>query len=197
MGKMIVHNESKLSRENLQELFRSMVRGAIETQRATPSAMAEYYLVCLLSEAAVETVTPDKTLAEIHLKADSLPPSEKEEALRKMGDHALFVSGFFAESLARKNVGPGYFRRMGSIAYSRLANEIDVPQLYDLFTELSRDFPMFVEVLGEVSENTGTGSSRQVMALYEKWIWTRSASAYKRLVKEGIQPCFLEAGTIQ
>lgn len=187
----------------IEEIFKTLVEDAIKSQRLRPSSMAEYYLVALLSGAVNSSAllladpAEDMTFAETYLAIKGQSGRQREETLRRLGDRALFVSGFFSDCLLRKNVHPGYYHRMGSAAYARLADEVEPSPLFELYRELARDFSLFVAILGEVSEHTAAHPDRHVLSLYEKWIWTGSRSAYDELVANGINPIRFEAGTIQ
>lgn len=183
---------------DLRSFFKDAVRNAISAQGASPSETAEFYVVSLLADSASNVQMKDgETLAESWWATAGMNVSEREAALRRLGDTALFVSGFYTESLVRKTVTPEYFAKMGSAAYFRLAEEIEPSPLFGLFQELGRDFRTFVGILGEVSESDATRNMRGLLALYEKWVWTKSASAYKRLVAEGIMPCSVDGGVMQ
>ena len=204
----VIPTESQLQRENLtcvlrterlEEIFRELVQKAVKSQNAQPSSMAEYYLVALLSSAvnssALVLADPanDLTFAETYLALKTQSGAQREETLRRLGDRALFVSGFFSDCLMRKNVNPKYYHRMGSLAYSRLADEVEPSPLFELFRALAKGFHMFVSILGEVSEHTAPHNNRRTLSVYEKWLWTGSASAYKELIENGINPIRVES----
>ena len=79
--------------------------------------------------------------------------------LRGVGDHALFVAGFFGESLETSSaVGLDYYGEIGSAAYADLSASLTPREramgFGGLFGELAADFSGFVEVLAEVGGQT-------------------------------------------
>jgi hypothetical protein len=197
--------KNAISRETPEELFRHLVQDAINLQGAHPSDMAEYYLVALLAGAVRRELRPiegareplEETLAGAFLTAETRRGCAREGLLRSVGDYALFVSGFFAESLSRLTVGAGYYQGMGRMAYARLADEVAERSFNELFSELAEDFPRFVGILAEVSEHTATPATRSALGLYEKWLVTESATTGRRLAESGILPAVGLRNTIQ
>ena len=81
--------------------------------------------------------------------------------LRRLGDAALFVAGFFGESLARAPFGPAPTGEAGRLAYGalsaalvRIAAERTWSRLYE---ELADRFRDFADLLAEVGERTRSG----------------------------------------
>jgi hypothetical protein len=117
---------------------------------------------------------------------------ERNQALKRLGDVALFISGVFADSLNRKLVDVDYYIAMGGKAYSYLSdssrNTLRWQVLSEVFEELASKFAVFVDILGEVSENAHFNRDVDVMRLYEVWLRTGSKRAGRRLQRLGIQP---------
>ena len=115
---------------------------------------------------------------------------EKNQQLRKLGDVALFISGFYAESLNRGLVGIDYFISMGGNAYSSLADNIHRSRfnttMSNVFADLSEHFHHYVDVLMEVRDSTEIKADSDVLCLYENWLNTGSEYARKRLQESGI-----------
>jgi hypothetical protein len=80
-----------------------------------------------------------------------------------------------------------YYMQLGECAYSSLARQGDAA-LGEVFDELSARFPAFVDVLGEVSEQTALASNMDLLRLYEKWLRTKSRRSGDLLVARGIVP---------
>jgi hypothetical protein len=76
---------------------------------------------------------------------------------------------------------------MGEYAYGSLGRR-DTDAFGEVFSELARKFVPFMDVLSDVSEQSGIRSSVDVLRLYEKWLRTGSARDGKRLVDRGILP---------
>lgn len=178
--------------QNLQEFFYHLVRSAIEKQRLTVSAEAEYYLVQLLYRFAKlergERIE-DQTLVSLLHQALEASETARVQLLKQVGDLALYVAGYFPESLSRKLVNVDYYMRMGGHAYGSVAEIIVQPHVQSLFGELSAKFPYWVDILGEVSAQTQSRHSGQdLLRLYELWQRTGSLKALNLLQQEGILP---------
>ena len=181
--------------ETPMEFFREQLERAMEHQKVSTSAFTEYYLVNLLSTCVQGELPPsepgfDETpLAVLYIRAVQASRSERTRLLRMMGDTALFVSGFFADSLSRGLVDLGYYKTMGGHAYARLSLEDSALGVgSDVFSELSGRFGEFADVLAEVSETTQLGTNQSVLRLYERWVQTGSRRAAALLAERGIAP---------
>jgi hypothetical protein len=184
--------------ENTPALFfRDQLITAMEHQRVSTSAFTECYLVNLLAAFASGERLPasepgfDETpLALMYARALSAKSFERVILLRATADTALFVSGFFAESLPGGAGDLRYYASLGGQAYARLGreHEREDPSGTGVFHELAERFPRFVDVLGEVSEKTRMTTPLSVVRLYERWLATRSARAAALLAEQGITP---------
>jgi hypothetical protein len=182
-----------LQEQSPAEYFRGLVESALARQQLRATELTSYYLVDLLCR----FVRPDQ---RIPFNDDTNEPlalrlaralesggMEQRARLRNLGDFSLFVSGYFPDSLRRRVVDVDYYVSMGEYAYSSLGRR-DEDAFGEVFTELSRKFVSFVDVLAEVSDRTGTSSSTDVLRLYEKWLRTGSARDGQRLAERGIAP---------
>ena len=156
----------RLVSETPAEFFREQLLKAMEHQRVATSAFTEYYLVNLLASCvrgdglqAPEPGYDEMPLAVLYARALEGTHHERARRLKSLGDLALFVSGFFADSLARRSADLGYYRSMGGYAYARLSQHEDATGLFsDVFADLARRFMKFADVFSEVSELTHLGS---------------------------------------
>ena len=183
--------------ETPMEFFREQVERAMEHQKVSTSAFTEHYLVNLLSACVHGDLPPsepgyDETpLAILYVRAVQASRAERTRLLRTMGDTALFVSGFFADSLSDKLVDLGYYKTMGGHAYARLSREdamLGGGVGATVFSELSGRFSEFADVLAEVSEQSRLASNTSVLRLYERWVQTGSRRAAAMLAERGIAP---------
>jgi len=188
--------ERLVREETPMEFFRQQLEKAMEHQRVSTSAFTEFYLVNLLvSCVRGEPLPPPEPgydqapLAMLYARALEASRGERARLLRAMGDTALFVSGFFADSLNGKLVDLAYYRSMGGHAYSCLGRE-QRPDAYSpaIFLELAGRFTEFSDLLAEVSESSRLGNNRSVLALYERWLQTGSRRAASLLAARGITP---------
>ncbi len=124
------------------------------------------------------------------VQADGL--QQRNLALKKLGDVALFVAGIFSGSLARKLVDVDYYIAMGGAAYrdlhAILIGRCEAEASGGLFGELAAKFPALVDVLSEVSEESHLGQSHDVLRSYEIWLKTGSGQALKKLQRLGLRP---------
>src|SRR5512138_1397466 len=134
-----------------------MVADVLSQRRLRVQEVTEFYLVNLLAtflekdrlfvEDADGTVR-EEPLALILLRALQADRRERAASLRRLGDTALFVSGFFGDSLARSLVDVEYYIAMGEQAYGALAET--ERGLDSLFEELSWRFGDFVDLFAEI-----------------------------------------------
>jgi hypothetical protein len=184
-----------LVNESPLEFFREQVEKAMEHQKVSTSAFTEFYLVNLLAGCVNGELPPsepgfDETpLALLYVRAHQASRFERARLLRTLGDRALFVSGFFADSVSGKVVDLDYYKAMGGQAYGRLSQEAEASVLYGgVFSELAGRFTQFVDVLAEVSEQSRLGSNKSLLRLYERWILTGSRRDAALLAQRGMAP---------
>ncbi|HEY5906734.1 MAG TPA: hypothetical protein VIZ31_01755 [Vicinamibacteria bacterium] len=190
-------SERLLSGETPVEFFRHQLVRAMEHQRVSTSAFTEYYLVNLLAAClrgdrlpSPEPGFDEVPLALLYARALSSSRHERSRLLRAMGDTALFVSGFFAQSLDEGAGSLRYYCDLGGHAYARLAHEHETGKSVGpaVFGELAGHFREFVDVLNEVSETTRLNTPLSVVRLYERWLQTGSRRAALLLSERGITP---------
>jgi hypothetical protein len=186
------------------EFFREQLGKAMEHQRVSTSAFTECYLVNLLAGCvhgdnlpAPEPGFDETPLAIIYVQALRAARAERARLLRAMGDQALFVSGFFADSLDKKLVALDYYRALGGHAYARLQSEERLPYGPSVFGELAERFSEFADLFSEVSEASRLTSNQSVIRLYEKWAATGSRRAAMLLAERGLAPHLPQSGKPQ
>jgi hypothetical protein len=188
----------KLVREaSAFEFFREQLVEALEHQRVSTSAFTEYYLVNLLSAfvpgermAGHEPGYDEVPLALLYLRALGASRRERARRLRAMADTALFVSGYFADSLSSREGDLRYYVTLGGQAYARLGRDREENTFVgpEVFTELALRFRDFADVLAEVSERNRPSTPASVLSLYERWLQTGSRRAAAQLAMQGIMP---------
>lgn len=189
MAEALVRDETPL------EFFRSQLLKAMEHQRVSTSAFTEFYLVNLLTAGLRSDTLPgsepgydEMPLALLYVRALEAARHERPRLLRQLGDSALFVSGFFADSLEGRSPDQAYYRAMGCRAYGRLAREERLAFGPRVFEELEDRFAQFAELFSEVSESTRLARPASLVKLYERWLLTGSRRAALLLVEQGIHP---------
>ena len=199
-------NKDLILDTNVRELFQDLVATAVANQQVTASEDTLHYVVNLLVSFADTKQLFERSPQGLTLKplafiyADAIEASSSEErnqALKRLGDVALFICGVFPHSLSKKLVDVDYYIAMGGSAYGCLSDTardtIRWRVFQAIFDELSTKFTKFVEVLEEVSEQAHFNRDIDVMRLYEVWARTGSKRSARQLARLGIQPA---AGSI-
>jgi hypothetical protein len=191
-----------IQQKNLRHFFQESVHQALKNQHLKAQEYTIVYLVNLLtsfsrSENLFELEPSSgglalKPLAGFYKDAvNANSDFERDLALQRMGDIALFIAGIFSQSLQSKAVDVDYYVNMGGHAYGYLADikqrKLNGAALGDIFSELSDKFVGFVDVLGEVGEGLSTASHTELLRLYEVWLRTGSKRAQNQLLKHGLQ----------
>jgi hypothetical protein len=191
-----------IQQQNLRHFFQESVSQALRNQKLRAQEYTIVYLVNLLtsfsrSENLFQAEPAGggpalKPLAIFYKDAVYAPSDfERDLALQRLGDIALFIAGIFSQSLRNRAVDSDDYVNMGGQAYACLAG---VKQrrgsgapLGDIFSELADKFVGFVDVLGEVGENMQAPSDTDLLRLYEAWLRTGSKRAQGRLLKLGLR----------
>ena len=186
---------------NLRDYFRESIDAAIEHQGVKVDPHAAHYVVNLLTLfSRSEDFYEDhgdaygiKPLALMMVDAVDAPTiAERNFSLQRIGDVALFISGFFADSLAHKLVDLDYYIHMGGNAYGSLSEEIRGTfrgrALAGVYKELARKFQIVVDVLNEVRDSARQSSDIDLLRTYEVWLRTGSKRAAELLKQNGVIP---------
>jgi hypothetical protein len=176
-------------------LFAELVAGALSETQVSPSPMATAYLIELL-ESRMLAEGPDggepASLAEGLLLAQLQRGAGRLRRLRILGDRALFVAGFFGDSLNRSVVDIDYYGDVGRTAYANLsrslAQQVQERTWPGLYAELAQRFGEFVDVLAEVGDRTRAGRAADLLRLYERYVRTGSPRDRRRLMRLGQVP---------
>jgi hypothetical protein len=179
--------------------FESRVRDAARHRGYDPEAPSALYLAGLLADytkpeqARHEALNRPLTLLLQEALVTVGP--DRFHRLRGLGDHALYLSGFFAEHLERRGVERRYVCDLGATAYDaagamlrRFGGEAKGP---DVFDELATNFGDLSDVLGEIADAfyaTGARDDQSVLDLYERWQKRGSHALAEALVQCGIMP---------
>ena len=190
-----------LTSRSVEDFFDGALRSALTNQGIEATTSSIHYVVGLLTEFSrsdrlyehTEHGYGLKPLATLYGEAIySTNPVERRQALRRLGDVALFISGLFSHSLNRKLVDVDYYIAMGGGAYAELSStmggmaaELARAQVFD---ELSAKFTEFVDALAEVGEDANFNNDADLLRSYELWLRTGSPRAAARLRRKGIEP---------
>jgi hypothetical protein len=124
--------------------------------------------------------------------ADAPSQEHRNQTLQRIGDVALFIAGFFADTLASKPVDVDYYICMGESAYGSLSEEVRGTfrgnAFADIYRELALKFQLLIDVLNEVRAAGASGSDADLLRTYEIWRKTGSRRAEKLLRQQGVVP---------
>jgi hypothetical protein len=181
--------------KSAHEWFREMVGDVLAHRGLRVQEETEFYLVNLLASFLekerlfVEEADGEvraEPLALVLLRALQADRRARAQGLRRLGDTALFVSGFFGDSISRRSaVDVGYYVSMGERAYGAL-RDTERGGLEALFGELADRFQQFVDLFAEIAEMSQLRSNRGLVKLYERFLLTRDARVAGLLRERGV-----------
>ncbi|HEY7725815.1 MAG TPA: hypothetical protein VH880_10800 [Anaeromyxobacteraceae bacterium] len=177
-----------------REFFREAVSSALSSRRLRIQGETELYLVNLLaSNLEVRGPDPgaegfeDEPLAFILARALEGDREQRYREMKRLGDTALFLSGFFSDHLARTPVGARYYAAMGEQAYGSLAEgRLGSRRVEALYDELARRFGDFADLFAEIAELSDLRSNRGLVRLYQRFLVTGSQRLADRLRRRGL-----------
>lgn len=182
--------------EDTKNFFRESLREALTERKIETYPQVEAYLVEVLNHYLLtanlfdEELSSGKrtreTLAEMMLKAGTLPQRQRYDLLKKLGDGALYISGFFSDSFQRKIIDVDYYIDMGASAYDSLSREVIEDTTSLLYREIALKFNLFVDAFMFMSRKTMSGDGNNVFRLMEIHVKTGSSFAQDLLVEKGI-----------
>lgn len=194
----MVDHSRVLKVANLREYFHDSLDTALSNQRVDAGDQTAQYIVNLLtlfarSEALYEDTADGRRIRPLaFMLSDALEAGnehDRDRALRRLGDVALFIAGFFVHSFSRKLVDVDYYISMGGGAYGHLSETTrGFAAFREVFVELAEKFQRFVDVLNEVSAMTCGNNDEDILRLYEIWIRTGSPRAAAQLRALGVEP---------
>ena len=187
--------------KDLCDYFRNSIDAAVAQQSVSVDPHATHYVVNMMTcFSRSENLYEDdgeiygiRPLALMLADAAEAPtPDERTRLLQRIGDVALFVSGFFSNHLAHQAVDIDYYIAMGENAYGVLSEEVVGTfrgnAFADIWRELANKFRILIDVLQEVRDEGCPESSMSVLRQYEVWLKTGSKRAEQLLRQQGIVP---------
>lgn len=178
------------------DFFVEAVESAFVERRFSTFPSAQSYLVKLLEyyvpagnlfdEVDENGRRTRSTLAETFLKAMNAEAHLRAEMLKKMADRALYITGFFSDSLQRKLVDVDYYAEMGVTAYGFLAQSSREDIAAKIYREYAEKFIGFSEILATISSQARIQDEANIMRLYETYAKTGSDFARERLLERGL-----------
>ncbi len=201
-------NHSRVvSVRSLCDYFRTSIDEVIAQQGVELDPHATHYVVNMMTlfSRSQELYEDDgetyglKPLALMLADASDAPtPEHRNQILQRIGDVALFISGFFVESLANKAVDIDYYIHMGENAYGSLSEEVRGTfrgrAFAGVFRELAVKFQILTDVLHEVRVSACPDSDASLLRIYEIWRKTGSRRAEAILRRQGVVPIGVPQG---
>jgi len=183
-----------IKRANTTEFFRSRIHNAINHSGIETSEMAEFYIVNLLDQYrevsklfAEEGDGPLlKPLALMLEEAEGADVQAKRACLKKLGDTALYIAGFFTDHVHKSLVNLDYYISMGGSAYGTLSTLQRKRAIQELYYELATKFSVLVRVIADVSPWSQHIDNQRLVRLYEMWLETGDERLEAILKREGI-----------
>ncbi len=186
---------------NLLDYFRTSIDTVISDQGVDVHPDATHYVVNLLTlfsrseelyDDSGETYGIRPLALMLADAADAASAEQRSHSLQRIGDVALFVSGFFADSLADHAVDIDYYIHMGGSAYGSLSEEVRGTfrgrAFACTFKELARKFQVLVDVLNEMRDRERRESNIDLLRTYNVWRKTGSRRAAALLRQHGVMP---------
>ncbi len=181
---------------DLTQFFLEIVHSVRQRRAYVPTAPAATYLAGLLADHAdneQQVLENGQPLTLQLANALALVGMERFERLRRVGDHVLYTTGFFAEHLESRGIAQTYVEELGARAYATAGRMLilDRRDQNSLFVELSERFHMFVDWVHEVAEILRVSAARSQQALvelYERWLASGSEALATALAQRGLVP---------
>lgn len=184
---------------NVESFFHESVSDAVSSQSLDVCGETVVYITQLLTQYVRseelfeqdEDGTQLKPLAVLYCNAAAARDDQaRRDHLKKLGDLALFVSGWFAHNLERRRVGVRYYVQMGECAYDWLSDcrtgSVRDRVFAQIFQDLATHFKQMRDVISEIHMSVDERSDSDLLGLYELWRRSGSSRAAELLRSEGI-----------
>ncbi len=174
-----------VSHSTLESFFFEEIEHVQERTGRNLPVEVEAYVVHLLAAYARKTHEAGRTsrpLALDYLQAKNQAGSARAQALRVVGDRALYISGVVPRSLHRAAINVKYVHGIGESAYGEIAGDGPLAVL----GTLAQMFGEVADVIGDVVELGSNGDPGDLLAVYERWRTYGDPRDAKLLVRAGV-----------
>lgn len=184
---------------NVEAFFHESVSDSVSSQNVDVCDETVVYITQLLTQYVRSEQLFDqdeegvqvKPLAVLYCDAAAARDHQaRRDNLKKLGDLALFISGWFAHNLERRRVGIRYYVQMGECAYDWLSDcraaTVRDRVFARIFQDLATHFNEMRDVISEIHMAVESRSDSDLLGLYELWQRSGSARAAELLRSEGI-----------
>lgn len=141
---------------------------------------AQSYLVFLLMRYLRRSDLLRRLLAMAYLQAMASQGRRRADRLRDVGDECLLLGGLFPGQIRRRRVTLEYVIDLGRGAYGELGAS-DGCDLAGLFGKLAQDFPLLLDVLGELRRHRDASSLDTLARAARRFLETGSPAARREL----------------
>lgn len=180
-----------------EQHFAELLKEACEYRKFKIIPTAEAYILHLLkhyidSRNLFSPITdesmeqPPNTFAELYLTALSAEDPKNKTYMKVLADKALYMSGFFGDSLQKNSVDLDYYMGIGASAYSNLASWTKEETTANVYHTFSKKFIDFAELLNYISDKSALQSEQNILRLYERYMRTGSELAREKLIELGV-----------
>lgn len=180
-----------------EQHFAELLKEACEYRKFKILPSAETYILNMLSHyidsrnlfspIVDESIgKPPDTFAELYLTALNAEDPKNKTYMKVLADKALYLSGFFGDSLQKKSVDIDYYMGIGASAYSNLAAWTKEEITANTYSTFSNKFIDFADLLSYISDKSALQSEQNILKLYERYISTGSKLAREKLVELGV-----------
>ena len=143
---------------------------------------SESYLVFLLIRHTDDRQLITQIVGQGYLQSQNLPPNQRQQQLRGVGDHCLLFSGLFPQQAERRHVKLSYFVDLGRSAYQEVANNCQ-QTVATLYQHLASEFLSLMEILQGIRSLNSQILPTSPIAAYELWQETGSRQAFDQLTR--------------
>lgn len=173
----------------LESFFYQEIERAQERHGHPLSHAAEAYVVALLARFTRRTHVAGRSsepLALDYLRARGQDGSARAQALRGVGDRALYISGVAPRSVHRNAVDVRYVRGIGEAAYREVAARSQWGGALAVLGELAETFEGVAEVIAEIVDLDARAPTHDLLGLYERWRKSGDPRDRRRLLQAGV-----------
>lgn len=167
----------------LRSFFFEQLEFAQRRNGESLSTDVEAYVVNLLADYARRTDSAGRTTRPLATQFLSARKAGAQ-ALREVGDRALYIAGVVPASLERSPLSVEYVQAIGRSAYHEVSAR---SRALALFEELAAEFERVTSLLGDVVDPAARGaSSENLLELYERWRRHGRRADAQRLIDAGV-----------
>lgn len=175
---------------DLEMFFKERLTSCLEEHSVRLQTETEFYLVDLMVRYAKAGTREalQQTFVERMLSASEARGKAQLAQFRALGDAALYVSGFFADSLKRRGVKRSYVVTVGHRAYNTAGSLAPRSRRAATYLELADAFGALADALDDLRESTTLRTPQDIVRLYDRWRETHNPKLAARLKEEGVFP---------